>query len=67
MPLAQIIVTLAGLAVIGFLAWYFFGPKKSSAALVKGNGQEIVVTVKGGYVPGYHAQHPAESGIRLFR
>ncbi|MDO8715759.1 MAG: heavy metal translocating P-type ATPase [Dehalococcoidales bacterium] len=51
MPLVQIGVTMGGLGVIGFLAWYFFGPKKSSAAQVKGNVQEIVVTVKGGYSP----------------
>src|SRR3972149_4247778 len=51
MNLAQIIVTLGGLGVIGFLAWYFFGPRQSSAALGKGNVQEIAVTVKGGYSP----------------
>ncbi len=51
MNIAEIVVTLGGLGVIGFLAWYFFGPKQSSAAQVKGNVQEIVVTVKGGYSP----------------
>ncbi|MBI4303619.1 MAG: heavy metal translocating P-type ATPase [Chloroflexi bacterium] len=51
MPLAQIIVTLGGIAAIGFLAWFFFGPRKSRAAQVKGSVQEIEVTVKGGYSP----------------
>ncbi len=51
MNVAEIIVTLGGLGAIGFLAWYFFGPKQSSAAQVRGNVQEIVVTVKGGYSP----------------
>jgi len=51
MVVAGIIITLGGLAVIAFLAWYFFGPKKSSVAQVKGNVQEVVVTVKGGYSP----------------
>ncbi len=44
-------VTLGGLGVIGFLAWFFFGPKQARAAQVKGNVQEIEVTVKGGYSP----------------
>ncbi len=51
MSVAEIAVPLGGLGVIGFLAWYFFGPKQSSAAQVKGNVQEIVITVKGGYSP----------------
>ncbi|MFC1983426.1 heavy metal translocating P-type ATPase [Chloroflexota bacterium] len=51
MNIAEIVVTLGGLGVIGFLAWYFFDPKQSHAAQVKGNMQEIVVTVKGGYSP----------------
>ncbi len=51
MPVAEIVVTLGGLGVIGFLAWFFFGPKQAQAAQVKGNVQEITVTVKGGYSP----------------
>ncbi len=41
----------SGLGAITFLAWFFFGPKRAQAAQVKGNVQEIVVTVKGGYSP----------------
>ena len=51
MPVAEIVVTLGGLGVIGFLAWFFFGPKQAQTAQVKGNVQEIIVTVKGGYSP----------------
>ena len=51
MDVVQSAVTLGGLGLIGLLAWYFFGPKKSRAARVTGNVQEIVVTVKGGYSP----------------
>ena len=51
MPIAEIIVTLGGLGVIGFLAWFFFGPKQAQTAQVKGNAQEITITVKGGYSP----------------
>ncbi|MDP3880544.1 MAG: heavy metal translocating P-type ATPase, partial [Dehalococcoidales bacterium] len=51
MPLAEILVTLGGIAVIAFLSWFFFGPKQAQAAQVKGKIQEIVVKVKGGYSP----------------
>ncbi len=51
MPLAEIAVTLVGLGMIAFLAWFFFGPKQAQAARVKGNIQEIEVTVKGEYSP----------------
>jgi len=51
MSIAQVAVTTSGVAAIGLLAWYFFGPRRAGAARVKGNVQEIVVTVKGGYSP----------------
>jgi len=51
MPVAEITVTLGGLGVIGFSVWFFFGPKQAQTAQVKGNVQEITVTVKGGYSP----------------
>jgi len=28
MPVAEIAVTLGGVAVIAFLAWFFFGPRR---------------------------------------
>jgi len=48
---AGIAITLAGLAVIGFLSWFFFGPRKARTSRVSGNAQEVVITVKGGYDP----------------
>jgi Cu+-exporting ATPase len=51
MGIAEIAVTAGGLGAIGFLAWYFFGERRAGAARVKGNVQEIVITVKGGYSP----------------
>ncbi len=51
MPVAELMVTLGGLGAIALLAWFFFGPKQAQAARVKGNIQEIEITVKGGYAP----------------
>ncbi|UCB42574.1 MAG: HAD-IC family P-type ATPase, partial [Dehalococcoidales bacterium] len=51
MTAIEVAVTLGGLGAIAFLAWFFFGPKQAQRAQVKGNVQEIVVTVKGGYSP----------------
>ena len=51
MTAAEITITLSGFGAIGFLAWYFFGSKQSSAAQVKGKVQEITILVKGGYSP----------------
>jgi Cu+-exporting ATPase len=47
----EIVVTTAGLLLIGLLAWYFFGPKQARRADVRGGIQEIEITVKGGYSP----------------
>src|SRR3990172_6791176 len=51
MPVAETVVTIGGLGASAFLAWFFFGPKQAQAAQVRGNVQEIEVTVKGGYSP----------------
>ncbi len=51
MSIIEIAVTLGGVAAIALLAWFFFGPKQAKTAQVKGNIQEIEVTVKGGYSP----------------
>ncbi|NIS81804.1 MAG: HAD-IC family P-type ATPase, partial [Anaerolineales bacterium] len=51
MTVVEIAVTFGGLGAIAFLAWFFFGPKQAQVARVKGNIQEIEVTVKGGYSP----------------
>ena len=51
MSVIDIGVTVSGFAAILFLVWFFFGPKKARQAEVKGNVQEIQITVKGGYSP----------------
>jgi len=51
MSVIDIGVTVSGFVAILFLAWFFFGPKKAKEAEVKGNVQEIRITVKGGYSP----------------
>ncbi|MGI5139326.1 heavy metal translocating P-type ATPase [Streptomyces sp. CA-106110] len=51
MNTSDIGVLAGAVALIGFLAWYFFGPKKSSQAKLVGGVQEIGITVKGGYAP----------------
>jgi plastocyanin domain-containing protein len=50
---AQIIVTLGGIALSIFIAWFFWlAPKgKTRAAAGMGGIQEVAVTVKGGYTP----------------
>jgi len=54
MSIAQIIVTIAGLAVIAGIAWFFWGPRgDGTAASVTSSGyQEATITVKGAYNPG---------------
>jgi len=51
MGVAEILVTSGGLALIGSLAWYFFGPKHAVSAVQRGTVQEVEVTVRGGYAP----------------
>ena len=48
----EIGVVTAGVALIAFVLWYFFGERERVAAgLGEGGVQEIKVTVKGGYSP----------------
>jgi plastocyanin domain-containing protein len=53
MNATEIIVTLVGLALIGWIVWYFWLWKGESVAARNASGgvQEIDVTVKGGYQP----------------
>src|SRR5918995_6222111 len=48
---AEILVTSGGVALIGALAYFFFGPKEASHAKLRGDVQEVEITVKGGYSP----------------
>lgn len=49
----QIIVTLSGILLSAFIAWFFwFAPRgRARAAVGAGGAQEIAITVKGGYSP----------------
>ena len=53
MTTAQMIVTLLGVALSGFIAWFFWLAPKDQARAAAGAGgvQEVAVTVKGGYTP----------------
>ena len=52
MDRTEVLVVVAGVALIGFVLWYFFGKREAAAANVDESGvQEINVTVKGGYSP----------------
>jgi len=44
-------VIAASLALVGALAWFFFGPRRAGAARLVGDVQEVKVTVQGGYSP----------------
>ncbi len=53
MSTTQIIVTLLGFGVIGWIVWYFWMWKGETVVAETGSGgiQEVDVTVKGGYQP----------------
>ena len=53
MDTPAVIVTLAGLAVAGFVLWYFFFSARPAVAAMSSSGgvQEVAITVKGGYSP----------------
>ena len=48
---ANIIVIAASVGLVGFLWWFFFGPRQASRAQQRGGVQEVDITVKGGYSP----------------
>ena len=52
MDASEIGVIVGGVALIGFILWYFFGEREQAVAAEGAGGvQEIKVTVKGGYSP----------------
>jgi len=52
MDTAQIIVTLAGAALIAFILWFFSGPRQAVTARQSAGGvQEVNVDVRSSYVP----------------
>jgi plastocyanin domain-containing protein len=53
MTLDQWIVTIAGLALVAFIAWFFWMKRTTGvrAAEASGGYQEAMILVKGGYTP----------------
>ncbi len=51
MRVADIVVVLAAAAALAGLGWFFFGPRRASAAELSGGVQRATVTVRGGYSP----------------
>ncbi|WP_019946791.1 cupredoxin domain-containing protein [Hymenobacter aerophilus] len=53
MDTSQIIVTLLGTGLIGFVGWFFFAAPHRVATAVAGSGgvQQVDIRVKGGYSP----------------
>jgi plastocyanin domain-containing protein len=66
MSIVQILVTVAGLSVIGWIVWYFWLWKREAvtAAVHASGRQEVDVTVKGGYQPAA-IQVKAGQSVRL--
>ena len=51
MSVADIIVVIAAVAALAGLGWFFFGPRRATAAELAGGVQRAEVTVRGGYSP----------------
>ncbi|MCH9702223.1 MAG: heavy metal translocating P-type ATPase [Actinomycetia bacterium] len=51
MGISEVVVMAAAVAIVGFLWWFFFGPKTARQAQLVGGVQKVDVTVKGGYSP----------------
>jgi plastocyanin domain-containing protein len=59
----ELIVLAAAAGAIAWVNWYFFFAERSSASAVStAKGQEIAITVKGGYTP---AEIHAKEGVPL--
>src|SRR6516164_1065042 len=51
MDASAIVVALAAVAALAGLGWFFFGPRRATAAELAGGVQRAEVTVRGGYSP----------------
>jgi Cu+-exporting ATPase len=51
MSSTDIVVVVVAVAAIGALGWYFFAPRRASAAELRDGLQRVRVTVRGGYSP----------------
>lgn len=47
----DLVVIAGGFALIGFLLWFFFGPKTGKAAVFQAGVQEATIRVEGAYQP----------------
>jgi len=47
----QILVNLAGVALIAGIAWFHWGPRRETRAAAADGRQEAAITVRGGYSP----------------
>jgi len=48
---AGILVVVVSVAALAGLGWFFFGPRRATAAVLAGGAQRLEVTVRGGYRP----------------
>jgi len=48
---ADVLVGVGGVLLIGALAWFFFGPRKATRSEMRDGFQEVEILVKGGYSP----------------
>lgn len=52
MDTAEIVVTLGGAALVGFILWFFFGPRTATQARrTAAGGEEVEIEVRGAYSP----------------
>jgi len=52
MSSTEVVVLLAGVALIVAINWYFFAPQKAAASTRAGATQQVEIEVRGGYNPG---------------
>ena len=55
MTTESIAVLAGGAGIIGFLGWFFFGPKKNRRAKIEAGVQDIAIRVEGTYQPDHIA------------
>ena len=61
------LVVLGGAALLGAIYWWFFlAGRKATAATVRGDTQEIIVLVSGGYDPSTIKVHAGQAVRLLF-
>jgi plastocyanin domain-containing protein len=65
----RILVTLGGLAVVAFIAWFFWLKRAAGvkASLMSDGYQEVMILVKGGYTPDTIRVAPGRPVRLLFR